>query len=90
MEGGTPEGIFLNEQQTVFPNTYRKVMTLDPIVCIGGHHEIIGGGGGGWSFSLVILFISQGRLKYYFFSPQDRLEISISISILYLFNLLCG
>ena len=38
-------------------------------------------GGGVWSF----LFTSQGRFKALFISPQDRLEIFISIFILYLF-----
>ena len=40
------------------------------------------GGGGAGVFAWPILFISQGRLKALFFSPQDRLEIFI----LYLFQ----
>ena len=45
-----------------------------------------GGGGGVEDFAWSFLFISQGRLEAYFFSPQDRLEIFISMFILYLFQ----
>ena len=37
-------------------------------------------------FAWLFLFISQERLKALIFSPQDRLEIFISIFILYLFQ----
>ena len=47
-------------------------------VCVGGG----GAGAFGWPF----LFISQGRLKALFCLPQDRLEMFISIFILYLFQ----
>ena len=43
------------------------------------------GGGGAGVFAWPFLFISQGSLKSVF-SPQDRLEIFISIFILYLFQ----
>ena len=42
------------------------------------------GRGGGAVFAWSFLFISQGRLTALFFSTQDRMEIFISIFILYL------